>query len=336
MRRSKTWISQALSTLQENVERVGDPLGFKNPYWIRWAENLNLPREGSTVLLTGRMYQMLPFVVQTTQLAAALRPMFAIRGFEKFVALGNRVAGPAVIRLRARRERALARRGEEILKGILSGLRAAGEHPSYLYEAEPYSGVLPHDLGLEDNTARHVGKVCRLLKQRDVRTVITVDPHTTVMLREIYPSYVRGYDIQVKHYLECLSEGIRELEISSPQGLPESFVLHDPCVMARDLGMTDLIRKVVREIGLTVLEPQNTKLDTACCGGPVEYGFADLSERISLIRAKELAGVSRDVLVLCPICLINLLRHEKALGIRVWDFGEVLYTMMKEASPGRE
>ncbi|MBN1103870.1 MAG: (Fe-S)-binding protein [Deltaproteobacteria bacterium] len=330
MRRSKAWISQALSTLQGNMDRTGDPLGFRNPYWIRWAEGLNLPREGKTVLFTGRMYQMLPFVVQATQLVTAVRPLLAVRGFDKLLAMGNRVAGPSVIRLKARGERALAERGEIVLRGILAALRAAGERPAYLYEAEPYSGVLPHDLGLEEKIARHVGTVYRLLKQKGVQTVITVDPHTTYMLKEIYPTYIQGFDIQVRHYLEPLSEGIQEAGISHPPGLPEAFVLHDPCVMARDLGMTDEIRKVVRTLGVSILEPQNTKLDTACCGGPVEYAFADLSEQISSIRAKELAGISRDVLALCPICLINLLRHERELGIRVWDLGEVLYALMTE------
>jgi Fe-S oxidoreductase len=334
MRRSKAWISQALSTLQGNMDRIGDPLGFKHPYWTRWTEGLNLPREGKTVLFTGRMYQMLPFVVQATQIVKAARPMLGLRGFDKLLAVGNRLAGPSVIRMKARGESALAERGEQVLKGILAALRAVGEHPGYLYEAEPYSGVLPYDLGLEEKIAPHVSKVCRLLKERGVRTLITVDPHTTHMMREIYPRYIPGFDIHVRHYLEFLSEGNQAADISRPSGFPQAFVLHDPCVMARDLGIMDETRTVARKLGISILEPQNAKLDTACCGGPVEYAFADLSEQVSSIRAKELAGVSHDVLVLCPICLINLLKHERELGIRVWDLGEVLYAVMKASSSG--
>ena len=309
------------------MDRVGDPLGFKNPYWTRWAEGLNLPREGETVLFTGRMYQMLPFVVQATQMAKAARPMLGLRGLDKLLAVGNRLAGPSVIRLKTRGESALAEKGEAVLKGILAGLKAVGEHPAYLYEAEPYSGVLPHDLGLEKKIAPHVRKVYGLLKERGVRTIVTVDPHTTHMMREIYPRYIPDFDIDIRHYLAFLSEG--RLDISSPPDFPKALVLHDPCVMARDLGMTDEIRNAVRKLGIHILEPRNSKLDTACCGGPIEYGFAELSEQISSIRAKELAGVSHDVLVLCPICLINLLKHERELGFRVWDLGEVIYALVR-------
>ena len=38
------------------------------------------------------------------------------------------------------------------------------------------------------------------------RRVITIDPHTTNMLRSVYPKLIPGYDIQVKTYLEVLAE----------------------------------------------------------------------------------------------------------------------------------
>jgi Fe-S oxidoreductase len=332
MRSSKRLIALALSTLHSNMERTGDPMGFKTCYWSGWADGLHLPKSGKTLLLTGRMYQMLPYVVQATSLVMAARPFLALRGVGGLLALGNRLAGPLVLGLRGRGEKTLAEKGEKSLKGILAGLRGAGFSPAYLYEDEPYSGVLLHDLGLEGKIESHVGKVYRLLKDRGVERVITVDPHTTHMLREVYPTYVRGFDIEVKHYLELLWERADELHVRARPDFPESFVLHDPCVMARDLGMVEEARKVARKLGIQILESESAGLDTACCGGPVEYAFPDLSEQISLIRAKELARVSKQVLVLCPICLMNLRKHERDLGIRVWDLGEALYARVGTSS----
>ena len=106
--------------------------------------------------------------------------------------------------------------------------------------------------------------------------------------------------------------------------IPTAYVVHDPCVMTRDLGIVDEARKVLKALGLQQLEPENTKMDTACCGGPVEYAFAELSHKISHLRIEELSGISRNILVSCPICLINLSKYEQELGIRVWDMGELL------------
>ena len=325
MKRSKTLITQALSTLKGNIERTGDPLGFRHTYWTEWTNGLGLPKGGKTVLVTARMYQMLPYVIQTTDMVASIKPLLAIKGFDKILTLSNRLAGETMIRLKARGEKKLKSKGIKVLRGIHAALNKIGQAPAYLYEDEPYSGVLLYDLGLDDGIAPHIGKVYELLKGHGVEEVITVDPHTTYMMKEIYPEYIENYDIQVKHYLEILSEGKRDFGKISYKKLPKEFVIHDSCVMTRDLGIVEQARKVAANLGINFLEPENTKLDTACCGGPVEYAFADLSEKISGIRIQELAKVCKDILVMCPICLANLRKYEKELGIKVWDMGELLF-----------
>jgi len=332
MKRSKTLITQALSTLKGNIERTGDPLGFRHTYWTEWANGLGIPKGGKTVLLTARMYQMLPYVIQTTDMVASVKPLLAIKGFDKVLSMGNRLAGETVIRLKAIGAKEIKARGPMVLKGIIAALNRVGAHPAYLYEAEPYSGVLLYDLGLEDGIAPHISKVYELLKAHGVEEAITVDPHTTFMMKEIYPKYIENYDIRVKHYLEILSERTEAFGNASYKDLPKEFVMHDSCVMTRDLGIVEYVRKLAVNMGIKLLEPENTKLDTACCGGPVEYAFADLSRQISSIRIRELAGVCKDILLACPICLINLMKYESELGIRVWDVGEVLCTVLADPS----
>ncbi len=36
--------------------------------------------------------------------------------------------------------------------------------------------------------------------------MITIDPHTTNMLRSVYPKLLPGYDVEIKTYLEVLAE----------------------------------------------------------------------------------------------------------------------------------
>ena len=331
MKRSKSLISQALDILKGNLERTGDPLGFKAIYWTDWADELNLPREGNTVLLTARMYQMLPYVIETTDLVTRTKPLLAVKGLASLLILGNRLLGEPVIRLKARRSKAIKEKGTRVLGGIVAALKEVGERPSYLYELDPYSGVLLYDLGLEEYIAPHVSKVYELLKNRRVNRVITVDPHTTFMMKEVYPKYINNYDIEIKHYLEFFSSGAKKIGNAGIEAVPKELVIHDPCVMTRDLGIVEETRKLAARLGINILEPENTKKDTACCGGPVEYAFADLSHQISSIRMKELSGKCKNILVSCPICLINLSKYEQELGIKVWDMGELLYFLCGRA-----
>ncbi|MDY6791829.1 MAG: (Fe-S)-binding protein [Thermodesulfobacteriota bacterium] len=332
MQRSKSLISQALSTLKGNMERTGDPLGFKKDYWTGWTEGLNLPREGETVLLTARMYQMLPYVIQATEMVASAKPilpLLSLKAFAKMFEKAGSVAGETVLRLKAKGAREVKHKGENALKGIAAALNGANEFPAYHYEAEPYSGVLLYDLGLEKHIAPHVKKVYQQLKSSGVKRVITVDPHTTFMLREVFPGYISHYDLEVVHYLELLFGKVEDLKTAAAQKLPKEFVMHDSCVMTRDLGIVEQARQVASGLGITLIEPENAGQDTACCGGPVEYAYADLSGKISNIRIQELAARGRNILVTCPICLINLMKYEKQMGIKVWDMGELLFTACK-------
>jgi Fe-S oxidoreductase len=332
MRRSKRFVSEVLTTLKSNIQRTGDPLGMKGAYWTKWAKGLHLPRQGDTVLFTARMYQMLPYIKQVTNIVASARPLLSRSGLGAVVNMGNRLMGDKVIRLGALGSGEVRTKGANALRGIARGLSAVGLTPAYLYEQEPYSGVLLYDLGLDEYIEEHIREVYRLLKDRNVREVIGVDPHTTFMLRQVYPRYIEDFKIEVKHYLEILSENGKALKGACKKPLEGELVIHDSCYLTRELGVFEQLRRVSESIGATLVEPENTKLDTACCGGPIEYAFRDLTERVSRTRIQELSEISRDVLVACPICFINLQKYEKELGINVWDMGELLLRALQPSS----
>jgi len=328
MRSSKTLVSQALKTIAGNLTRTGDPLGLKTVYWTRWARGLGLPRRGDVLLYTARMYQMLPYVVGATEMAAAAKPVLPalrVHALARMAEMAGALAADPVLRFQGRAEHEIRRRGEAALQGVVAALGAAGIRPAYLHEQEPYSGVLLHDLGLEDEVPALARAVYRTLKASGARTIVTTDPHTTFMLREIYPRFVPGFDLDVRHYLQVLANAAPPALGPSASTLPRQVVFHDSCVMARDLGIVQEPRTVLERIGVKIVEPENRGQDTACCGGPVEYAFADLSRSISGIRARELAaGGPMDIVVTCPICLINLMKHEKTMGTNVRDLGELL------------
>ncbi len=328
MRQSKIMISQALATLKDNMERTGDPMGFMQPYWTDWAEKTDMPRTGPTILLTARMYQMLPYVIQETSLVETVRPLLpllSVKAFAKMMAMGNAVAGEAVIKFKARNAQNIRLKGKTALTGILAVLRQTGLDPAYLYENEPYSGVLLYDLGLEKDIAPHVYKVYSLLKDQGVKQVITVDPHTTYMLRTIYPKYIRNYELRVIHYMEYLFENTKKITRHGSCGLPDDFVLHDSCVMTRSLNIIHEMRRIMNCLDIKFLESENSRQNTGCCGGPVEYAYGNLSKNISHARIHELASISKNIIVACPICMINFSKYEKELGIRIWDMGELLH-----------
>ncbi|MCG8567991.1 MAG: (Fe-S)-binding protein, partial [Desulfobacterales bacterium] len=311
-------------TLKENIQRTGDPLGFTRNYWSEWAHGLELPKGGDTVLYTARMYQMLPFVLQTTQMVPTVKPFLTVPGVSPLLRAGNRLAGECMIRMMARNEDEIRFQGKKALGGIAKALNSVGIRPGFLYDDEPYSGALLHDLGLEGQILPHVRQVCRTFLDHGVKTIITVDPHTTHMLKLIFPTIVPEFHPEVRHYTELLQERGKSENWTPSDLLPLEFVLHDSCVMTRDLDLVAPIRNLSNQMGFKLNTPENNGKNTACCGGPVEYAFGDLCHQISTIRIRELSQVGRNVITACPICLINLKKYETELGVRIWDMGEVL------------
>ena len=324
MEKVKTLISRLLSSLADNIQRTGDPLGIKKIYWTDWADSLDLSRTGEATLLTGRMYQMLPYITQAVTLLSQTEKILSRKILGNIVSRGSKLAGEKALTWGAKKEEDLAAKGARSLRGIVKVLSAIGLHPAYLYEEEPYSGVMLYDLGLDDTLAEYIDKVYRLLKDHGIKEVICVDPHTALMLKKVYPQYISGYDLKVRHYLEILDEKLPEIEKNRQRKIEEKFVMHDSCVMARDLSIVEPQRKLLKAIGAQVLEPEHAKLDTLCCGGPIEYAFLDLAGKVSRNRIENLSEISTHIALTCPICLLNLSRYEQEFGIKVSDVGEIL------------
>ena len=211
----------------------------------RWARDLDLPRGGETVLYTGLMYQLIPYIERLVAIEQRLgnTPLARLTGLGR--RLNRFVNGVAFVARPSARERA---EYDRIPANVARLLQRAGVQFGYLYEDDLYAGALTHDLGADDVVAVHARRVVALLRRHGVREVITIDPHTTNMLRSVYPKLVDGYDIRVRSYLEVLAE--RGVPVEAPPS--GKVVIHDPCVYARYENVIEPPRKLLAAAGVEV------------------------------------------------------------------------------------
>jgi Fe-S oxidoreductase len=181
-------------------------------------------------------------------------------------------------------------------------LRQAGVQFGYLYEDDLYSGALAHDLGVDEVVAKHARRVSATLKKHGVKKVITIDPHTTNMLRSVYPKLVPGYDLQVATYLEVLAK--RDLPVKN--ALSGELAIHDSCVFSRYENIVQEPRDLLAHAGITVKEPEKSGRMTWCCGGPVEALYPHKAAANASKRVEQLQAAAPEVVTMCPMCLINL------------------------------
>lgn len=283
-----------------------------------WAKGLNLPRGGERILYTGHMYQLIPSIgamqkqVEMVRNSWLVKTMWMGRLANKFVNTSWFMG-----RADARKQELYNRR----LRNIALLLREANIQFGYLYEKELYAGALVSDLGAKDVFAAHARRVYAVLKAQGAQYVITVDPHSTDMLRDVYPKVIEGYDLEVKSYLEVLAEA----DLPACRGLGRTLALHDSCVYARYVDVIDEPRRLLAKAGATVVEPEQTGKLTQCCGGPVEALYPEKARKFAEERLGQLtASGCREVVAMCPICLQNLENVAEAKGVAVRDISECL------------
>jgi Fe-S oxidoreductase len=299
--------------IRENHRRSGNPVGVSPKQCSSWAEDLGLPRGGDTILYTSCMYQSIPYIIELTKM---LEKIEAAPGF--ILSIGGMIARAFNVPEALTRSRVNIDRYNSIVRRIALALRRQGVGLGYLYEDEPYSGALFYELGLEEDFRKQAQVVVSIFRERGVRRVVVVDPHTYYVLSRIYPKYIDGYNIEVIHYLEILDPGALR-----SSGVGEA-VIHDPCLLARFMRITEPQRRILRALGFDLKEPKRSGVRTRCCGGPIEALSPRLSRRIGESRVEELLSHSERIVVLCPICFSNISRLSEEYGAEVIDIAETI------------
>ena len=189
--------------LADNLRIRGSVLPIPARQATRWARDLDLPRGGETVLYTGLMYQLIPYIERLVALERLLgnSPLARLTGVGR--RLNRFINGVAFVARPSASERA---EYDRVPANVARLLQRAGVQFGYMYEDDLYAGALAHDLGADDVVASHARKVVALLRKHGVREVITIDPHTTNMLRSVYPTLIEDYDLRVRSYLEVLAD----------------------------------------------------------------------------------------------------------------------------------
>ncbi len=316
-------IPSILGILSDNLKKRGSVLPLSKKAATGWAKGLNIPRGGKTILYTGHMYQLIPAIdAMSSQMAmfenSFITRFFGIgRFFNKFINLSFFMS------LTASGEK--KREFNGVLRQIATLLQKAGVDFGYLYEQEMYSGALIYDEGLDEVLEHHIRKVCEIFRRNGVRKIITVDPHTTHMLRYVYPRFVPSYDIEVESYLETLANALAVRGMSPTAVLSsENLTIHDSCVYARYEAMTEPHRQLLRAAGVKIHEPELSGKSTHCCGGPIEALFPTEAHRIAHTRRDQLKAASNNAVAMCPICLVNLRKASAGTELKVDDISNIL------------
>ncbi len=291
--------------------RYMNPLGVREKC-AEWFNGMEADKDSKDLLYTGNMYQLMAF----TGGMESMRERLGKGLSQKMSSIVS--SFPGFIKLAPmKRDNRIAERMDKSLSNIALLLRKAGISFNYLGEDEPYPGTFIYDLGYLDLFGEYAQKVAKILKDSGAKRIITLDPHTYDLLKNVYPKYVDNFDLEVVHYLDLIDQ-------SSFAGGNDSITYHEPCHFAlRDEAYNRPLETL--KFVATVNLPPRSGRRTKCCGGPDELIFPELTQKVSEDRYRELQETKAEKIVTaCPICFSNLNK-----GSEVIEIGDYLVSKLK-------
>ena len=195
-------------------------------------------------------------------------------------------------------------RCEEITKQTARVFAAAGLDFGLLYEAERNAGNDVRRVGEEGLFELLRDKNQQALAKAKFKRIVTTDPHTYHTLKNEYRW--NGHRPEILHYTELLDALQQAGRLPLRKRLAGRVAYHDPCYLGRYNGVYDAPRRVLRALGLEVVELPRGRDRSYCCGaGGGRIWMEDtekVQERPAESRIREVASLP-DVpafVVACP------------------------------------
>jgi len=287
-----------------------------------WAKDLNLPKKAEYTFFAACGYQHMKYV---EGMMGALKSASKIgMGMDKVVGI-SKAFGKVGVDLTGITAKITASKDDPytlVLISAISVLRKLGLDVGYLHEEEPCCGSPMYYAGFEDDYAEHSRKNYEIFESFGVKKLIGLVPACTASLRDYYPKYIEGYDLEVQHVLEVVVQKLKKTVVKPKVKENVKVTYHDPCQLSRYLELTDEPREILKSIEgieLADLDPEQCgKWSTCCGGGGLEATHPELAERVGVRRVEELLETGASVIVSnCPACEMQLTKVTKKLNANV-------------------
>jgi len=312
-------VPEVVSFAARNTKEVGDVLGIGADKRVKWAEGLleRGPVKG-TIFYAGEMYPVMGYSEGAFKILKRVEGLMNINHLAKVGPIMRKL-GIYTVGMNSLWG-GINRRYEKALQDAVKVLKGLGVEIGFLFEDEPPSGVALHTYGLLREFQEHANWVHRRLKELGVRKIITLDPIVATAFRLYYPEFVPGWDVECYHFVEVVAERMAELGLKFDLGRRIKVTYHDPCYLARTLGVVDEVRFILSRIeGVELVEPERRGIFTGCSGdGGLELTQPPVARKVALDRVMELKKTGANlVLTSCPACILMLRTGFDFIGHRV-------------------
>lgn len=223
----------------------------------------------------------------------------------------------------------------ETIRSLEKITRHMGEKLQIIDENEACCGSVLFLTGQTEEAFANREKVLGMLKEKNVKNLISVCPGCTRAFKEYYMPMDGSPLKRVQHITEFLADNLDKLDFKDGNGCTITY--HDPCHLARHMDVIEQPRKIIEALlGVKIREMKANRYDTFCCGsgGGMRAYNRELADHTSSLRLLEAKATGAEYLVTsCPFCERSFRSaqevDEKVRDIKVINLLDLLCTLLK-------
>jgi len=225
---------------------------------------------------------------------------------------------------------ALEERSMKVAQAVAKILKLAGVNFGILGAEESCCGDPARRLGNEYLFQMQAEKNIALLKQYNVKKIVTACPHGYHILKNEYPQF--GGVFEVLHHSEFIANLLKEGKLKVNKGTKGIITYHDACYLGRYNNIFEPPRNILHSLpDATLVEMENNRKQGFCCGGGGGHMWLEehAGRRINEVRTEQAIDTKAQIVATaCPFCLQmfedGIKTKEAEESIKAMDIAEII------------
>jgi Fe-S oxidoreductase/nitrate reductase gamma subunit len=231
---------------------------------------------------------------------------------------------------------ALEARNMKVAIATAKILKAAGVNFAILGEQESCCGEPARRLGNEYLFQMQAVQNIEMMKNYNVKKIVTICPHCFNTLKNEYPQFDGNFE--VVHHTQFIAELMEQGKLSGLSQQDHKLTFHDSCYLGRHNDIYNQPRSILNKLNKSgIAEMERSRNNGFCCGGGGGRFWMEerIGKRISEMRIEQVVETKADMVAsACPYCLQMFEDAIKAKGVeetlKARDISEILLESMEK------
>lgn len=195
-----------------------------------------------------------------------------------------------------------------------------------IFDKQSCSGLELWESGYDFEMRKVIRDNFDLFKSENIKKIITTEPGCYKMFTTDYPNILPYWDIEVINIWDLILDKLIKKSWMI-KNKDEIVTFHDSCYLGRYSGIYDSPREILRLLGYQIVEMDNNKENSFCCGscGGLNRTHPDLAKKVARERLLQAKRIGIEKMIVVGFENYNLLREcSEGIGVNVLELGEIV------------